>query len=343
MKRTFFFCFIILLQIGFQACKYDKAEPDYTVKGYPQEIGKIITTKCAVTGCHDDVSKEAAAGLSLENWDKMMDGSRGGAVVIPYRPDYSTFLYCINTFDDLGLDSNSDGKILYINLENMTLIQTYTNFIFPYGATINQNQDTIYVTALRGNFIYKIPINDPANFSTIILDGSSTVNTTNAIGPSSIVFSNDNSTYYVTCQISNEVRVMQASNDSLIAVIPTGQFPVEMALSSTMPYLFVSCMEDKTIDPNVRGQVAVINTNTNTIIKYIYTGHQPHALAINNSTGKVYVANRNVSNDGPHSHHTSVCGGKNGYITIIDINTLMLVPGFKTEVSVDPYGMAITH
>ena len=34
---------------------------------------------------------------------------------------------------------------------------------------------------------------------------------------------------------------------------------------------------------------------------------------------------------------------RNGYITAIDMKTLKLVPGFKTEVSVDPYGMGITH
>lgn len=33
---------------------------------YPPEIASLITTKCAVAGCHNDISKAGAAGLSLE-------------------------------------------------------------------------------------------------------------------------------------------------------------------------------------------------------------------------------------------------------------------------------------
>jgi hypothetical protein len=58
---------------------------------------------------------------------------------------------------------------------------------------------------------------------------------------------------------------------------------------------------------------------------------------------RVYISNRNVSNDGPSPHHSSLCGGRNGYITAIDMNTLQLITGFKAEVSVDPYGVGITH
>lgn len=42
-------------------------------------------------------------------------------------------------------------------------------------------------------------------------------------------------------------------------------------------------------------------------------------------------------------HHASSCNGRNGYVTAIDLNTLQLVPEFKAEVSVDPYGYSITN
>jgi hypothetical protein len=61
----------------------------------------------------------------------------------------------------------------------------------------------------------------------------------------------------------------------------------------------------------------------------------------------VFVANRNQTTGGPAPHHSSNCGGKNGYITFIDMNTLELVPygtSFKkVEVSVDPYSIAVRH
>ena len=50
----------------------------------------------------ENISKEAAAGLSLETWDKLFEGARGGAVVIPYRTDFSTFMYYTNSYNELG-------------------------------------------------------------------------------------------------------------------------------------------------------------------------------------------------------------------------------------------------
>ena len=49
----------ILFIIFFAACRNDKGQPEY--KKYPYEIGKIVFTKCATTGCHNNKSKDAAA------------------------------------------------------------------------------------------------------------------------------------------------------------------------------------------------------------------------------------------------------------------------------------------
>lgn len=38
----------------------------------------------------------------------------------------------------------------------------------------------------------------------------------------------------------------------------------------------------------------------------------------------VYVANRNAVADGPAPHHSTECGGRNGYVTTIDLNTSQL-------------------
>jgi len=82
------------------SCKKEECT-DY--KGYPPEIGKIILNRCATTGCHTDAAKEAAAGLSLESWTSLFNGSRyGNTAVIPYRPDYSFLTYFVNTYNDLG-------------------------------------------------------------------------------------------------------------------------------------------------------------------------------------------------------------------------------------------------
>ncbi|HIA35660.1 MAG TPA: hypothetical protein EYN89_02730, partial [Flavobacteriales bacterium] len=90
----------ILTTLGLTTCTWDKSPPDY--KGYPENIGAIMLTKCATPGCHNDISKDAAGGLSLTSWDKLFEGTVDNAAVVPYRPDQSFLMFFINTYADLG-------------------------------------------------------------------------------------------------------------------------------------------------------------------------------------------------------------------------------------------------
>lgn len=82
--------FIIIMYSG---CKRDEPIIDLKTSNYPTVIGNIILTKCAVSGCHNTQSKNAAAGLDLTSWSTMMDGDRNGAVCIPYSAENSTLFY----------------------------------------------------------------------------------------------------------------------------------------------------------------------------------------------------------------------------------------------------------
>ena len=94
----------------------------------------------------------------------------------------------------------------------------------------------------------------------------------------------------------------------------------------------------------IGNSVTIIDMITDTGIKTISTGYEPHGLAADDKSNLVYVANRNTPvSGGPPPHHVSECGGRNGYLTIIDMNTLELVPGFKTELSVDPYSVMVRN
>ena len=95
---TLFICCIGLL---FSTCKRDPQIVDY--KDYPNDVGLIIRGKCATSGCHNDISYEAAGGLNLSTWNDLFKGTRTGATLIPYRADFSPFMYFVNTYNDLGL------------------------------------------------------------------------------------------------------------------------------------------------------------------------------------------------------------------------------------------------
>lgn len=247
-----------------------------------------------------------------------------------------------------------DGSVAFVDLQSMTLFSTYTGLRYPHGSAVSSDLKTLYITAQLGNYIYKFDITDltnPQEDDIILEHGLQTLNhslqTVNSkFDPHQVAISPDGTKYYVTCQRSNEVRVMNVATDTLMAVVPTGVDPQELDFSETYPYLFVSCMDDSVSFPGWIGSVTAINYHTNTFIKSIFTnGFQPHGLNVDDQFGVVYVANRNVSATGPAPHHTSVCGGRNGNVTIIDMTnpdpTQMEILDYKVEVSVDPYEIGI--
>lgn len=476
----------ILLLAMIQSCRKDKSA-EANKSNYPEQVGKIINNKCAISGCHNQISKSAAGGLSMETWEQLFEGGNTGSVVIPYRPDQSWLMYFVNTdtsrgivlsptmpvnaaplsdeeyytlynwiingaadangtvafsgdpdrkkfyvsnegcdlltvFDtktllamryvnvgilsgievphqlkispdgkylyacfvagtiiqklstsgdsiigqiDIGagnwntmaissdgkkafaVDFNDDGKIAYINLEAMTLVQYYQGsalFENPHGSWLNNAFTTLYVTAQYGNFIYKIDITNPSfpQIDKVVVKPGQQPNTIHGtIDPHEVMLSWDESKYFVTCQASDEVRVMDTKTDTLITIIPVGHYPVEMTMSKTQPYLFVTCMEDPCSEPVCKGSIYVIDYNNLTVVKSLQSGlFEPHGLAVDDEEGIVMIANRNVNPGGPAPHHVSDCGGRNGFMKFIDLSTLEFLPDISPEISVDPYSVA---
>jgi YVTN family beta-propeller protein len=473
---------LFFLLIFFSGCKQDPPIIDVEGSGYPPEIAKILLTRCATPGCHNEISKGAAGNLSLETWEAMFLGSRTGSVTVPFNFKQSSLFLFTNTFGDLGVsmepimpvnqeplskdeviklrnwieagapnqqgfikfsddpnrkkiyitnqgcdlvavldketnlvmryievgnlpsieaphmvkvtpnkknwvvcftagnvfqkfrtiddalsgevnigfgdwntiaitsdskvafvvDWSGNGQIAVVDLEKMQLIKHYKGnnlFSYPHGSVVSPDDKYLYVTSEKGNFIYKIDIRNLhfPEIEEISLIPGINPGSNPGLDPHFIEFTPDGSKYYVVCQGSNEIRVMDASNDQLIAVIPTGHFPQELVFSKTSPYAFVTCMEDVSTFPGQRGSVSVINYHDNSFVKAIYSGHQPHGIALDDETRRVFVANRNVDSGGPAPHHTTDCGGRNGYMTIISLDRLELESQRRYELSVDPY------
>jgi DNA-binding beta-propeller fold protein YncE len=91
---------LVLLTWG---CKHDvnEVEPHYW-GGYPEEIGNLLLTKCATAGCHNEKSHVAAAGINMESWERLMQGGKNNAALIPFSPTQSTLFLFTNTFTDIG-------------------------------------------------------------------------------------------------------------------------------------------------------------------------------------------------------------------------------------------------
>lgn len=480
IRRNFLLIAAFAGCLFFNACRSEHTDPDFN--GYPDDVGKLIVTKCAVSGCHTDASKEAAGGLSMQSWNALFAGGHSGAALIPYRSDFSTLCFFTNTFPDLGTsigpampygraalsrdevillkrwidegapdknhfvkfsddpnrakyyvtnqgcdvvtvfdaasglqmryitvgqsasgsphmvkvspdkkfwyvisvdgtdlekystaddqlvgkatigmgnwnaftisndsqtaycsDLSAGGKIAVVDL-NTLAVTIQTPFDYPHGMAMNAGDDTLYAAQQIGNNLYKIPVNNFAAAAAIPLYTGTPPAL--PLNPHTVFFAPDRSKYFVSCQGSAEVRVFEAGTDRLLNIIPVGDSPTEMGFSTSTHYLFVACTEDSTHFPGRRGSIAVIDYTTNAFVKFIYSGWQPHGIAVDDARHLVVVANRNYSTDGPAPHHENVCGGRNGYITFIDVNTLETLKNFtgtadkKVEVSVDPYSVS---
>lgn len=236
------------------------------------------------------------------------------------------------------------GRVAFVDFDAGTS-QTYGPFPSTgaannlHGSALNATDDTLYVTYQESSKLVKIPIASPADYEDVNLNPIGPDFSSVALKPHEVIFSPDYSKYFVTCQDVNQVRVFDTHTDQLLKVIPVGVYPLEFGMAAAQNLLFVTNMED-TYFPNMRGSVSAIDMVNLTEVKRIIVGWQPHGLAVDIDKNIVIVANRNFTG-GPAPHHAASCAGKNGYLSIININTLEKDPYFKPEMSVDPYSVAV--
>jgi DNA-binding beta-propeller fold protein YncE len=237
---------------------------------------------------------------------------------------------------------DAQGRVALVDLENMSLITMMTGFAYPHGCAFNADGTQLYVVSQMGNFFYKLDITDPLNpqVEQITLHTNDIPSNGGVDKPYVIRFAPDGESYFITCQGTNEVRIFSADNDSLIGVLPTTGVPQLIEFSESTPYAFVTCMLD-TANASTESSVDILNWHTNTMVSTVYPGFQERGLAVDDANGVVYVGNRNVDPGGPAPHHTTSCGGRNGDISLIDLHTLQVIPGWRAEVGVDPYCLDI--
>jgi DNA-binding beta-propeller fold protein YncE len=491
--KYFVFIFSIFL-IAF-ACTKDRSAIVYG--DYPDEVGRIIITKCATEGCHDDGSYQAAGGLNLSTWNKLFEGSPSGSPVIAGRADLSSLCYFINyqngstkldpllpsvkpfmpfnstalsqqeymtiknwiadgalnkkgekrfnnsikekyyvtnqgcdevcvmdaktglpinyvhvgvsagaelphmvrvspdgkywyvcfigdnmattnstanifqkfdaetdqliatcelKFNGLPIsgstswntfairpdgkeaivtDLSNNGYVARVNLETMQNVSTESLGQKIHGNVYSTTGDTLYLLLQDAAQIRKVFLKQVNEFESIEIKNDPQTN------PHDIIFTTDNKFYFVACQGIDEVRVFRASDDALVKIIPTGDFPQEFAVSKKRNLLFVTCMNDVTkAAPNTKGLVTVIDMNTFAVVHTITdVGYEPHGIAIDDNNNKIIVGNRNTGSLGPAPHHSTNCGGRNGFVSIFDLNTFQKLKR-RIELLPDPYSVA---
>jgi len=248
----------------------------------------------------------------------------------------------------------SPGYVVTVNTSTMQIdpassIDAYSGgdnlFVYPHGLASNVAFDTFYAVLDYGNVVNKFWFQPSFGYKYVSLNESAPILTSNGSTPDphQIMMSPDHTKYFVSCQNTNEIRVMDVHTDSLIAAIPVGTFPQEMDISTSRNYLFVDCMQDAA-NPlaGFLGSVYVIDISTLQVVKAIYGDfYQPHDIAVDEQDGLIYIPSRNVSTVGPPPHHATACaGGRPAWYSVYSLSTLEPADNIQYNVPSDPYAIS---
>lgn len=279
------------------------------------------------------------------NVGSLIPGGQGGSWNILYlSPIMDTAL--------ITSDWQGDGLVATVNTTSMQVEPGKTEegsglFVYPHGITSNATFDTFFVTGQYGNVVYKISLKNGPYYKQVSIDGNPPISSgtdslnTNAPNPHEILMLPDYSKYFVTCQSTNQVRVLDAHTDAILGAINVGTFPQEMAISTSKHLLFVTCMEDISPTFQAHGSVYVIDYTTMQVVSKIYGDfYQPHGVCVDEQDGLVYIASTNANPNGPAPHHVTSCGGRDGWYTVYNLNTLQPASNLRYEVTVMPYSAA---
>lgn len=105
---------VVCLFAGLVGCKHkpNKMPEPSVANNFPPEVGKIMISKCATSGCHNAASYQVSGGgLLLDSWAHLFDGGNTGAAVVAYSPENSSLLYFINRCEEFGPIPTDDMKM----------------------------------------------------------------------------------------------------------------------------------------------------------------------------------------------------------------------------------------
>lgn len=292
MKKTTLISSIFLgliITFSFTTCTSEKAIPDYNK--YPDEIGKLIFTECAIPGCHTDASEGAAAGLSLESWTKLFEGGTGGACLIPYRSDYSTLFYYTNTFPDVGitLSPTMPYNKEHLTLEEVTLIKNWIDKGAPdrdgfVKFSDDPNRKKFYVTNQGCDIVTVFDQETllPMRYIDVGVDPG-------IQSPHMVKVSPDGQYWYVIFLSGNYLEKYRTSDDSFV-----GRADIGSGYWNT----FTISGDSKTaycIDLNAGGKVAIVNLTTLAPALPQNGFTYPHGSALNNTGDTLYITQQTNS------------------------------------------------
>jgi YVTN family beta-propeller protein len=265
--------------------------------GYPEKVSAILTTSCAVQGCHTAESAEAAGDLNLETWNDLFEGSDNGSPVIPYSSRFSPLAYFVNSYPDLAPQADprmplnrtalSRGQVATI-LEwidagapdrdgNVKWSEPYLRKMYA----VNQGCDVVTVLD-RDNRL-------PARYIPVgTKEGADT--------PHMVRVSPDGAFWYVIFVNNNIMQKFRCSDDALVGTIPLTPAAAGTGTDDAGDWnSFVISGDGKRaycVSWTQNGKVAAVDLERMKLLHFIGGQHYPHGIAFGKTDAHVYVTSQ---------------------------------------------------
>ncbi|HEX8771200.1 MAG TPA: hypothetical protein VF711_10580, partial [Acidimicrobiales bacterium] len=294
-------------------------------------VGSLVVGSVDASPAHAaPAAKTVKAGtyayvVTLEGQVWVIDTSINTAVkTISLPREYSSFR------DTSELVASPDGRRVYVAVNaydgnKVFVIDTSTASITgsidlpaaSSGVEINRSGTRLYLTA-------------PETHELMVVDTSTSAVTAVGVGevPLGVTVSPDGSRVYVANMVGLSVSVIDAATNTVVATIPVESEAQDVAVSPDGTRVYAVTSNDPTACWNCYGAgLATIDTATNTVISWLYTGgdREDGGVAVSPDGRRVYV-----------TYYASIGNGSVGLLRTVDTATNTVMSGLDTRVGDSP-------
>lgn len=272
-----------------------------------------------------------------------------GAAVEKYRTDTYEKVGRIEVGEEPAhIEFSSDGKyavithftdvspikLTLIDAERMEVLDVLRDplgqiIARPHGLWVTPDFRYAYVTANAGNYLTKVEISANrrrfVDFEQIPLAPGLLPQPDPRWGPYQIIAEPTGRYYYVSCEVSNEVRVFTQSGDSLVGVVPTAAAPKLMAYHNGL--IYVACLKARApaLQQEKLGAITVMEANPPRLLTHIYgTGHLPRGIGLDPVRERLFVSFENLAGTDPPHHYVGGVSGAPAKLYILRLPTFQI-------------------
>lgn len=302
-KLVYFVVVTLLINssiIYFQSCKQDFTTTPDNVTYFPAEVESIFNTPytssnitCNTSSCHASGGTTLAGGLDLTDWQKTMNGSNNGTMVIPYNGFWSHIIAYLNSDTNYApvayIDPNSPFYAYHkIDAQKISTLMNWIN----NGAKSKDGQvafsntdisDKGFITNQAADLVAVIQPNEERVIRLIPVGGRPS----QLDAPHYVNLSPDKNYFYVSLIQEGYVEKYDANTYAQVGRMPAGQSPAHIEISPDGHSGYVTNFESSGSVTTTTKFNADNMTVTDVFSNYRMKG--PHGMALTRNGSYLYV------------------------------------------------------